>query len=436
MHFFHRLSPGKRTGTEPRSSRPGGRTLDGSSGKPLAALAGSLALLAAFLFLSGGPGRAEGSGTGAPGPSLNAALLFPSVHALNSRGLWAVFDDVRVVDVRTGFEFDVVHIQGSLNRPAPAPGDPGQDDRLKDLSGGTTLVFTGNDRHDTRPFRAALDAASRGISPVRVYADGVLAWADTFPDRAVLMGSCPAAPLAMLPEEAHREKLIGYWQFLNALKEPNTLFIDIRSVYDRSAIPLAFAVRAIPMEAFLEAVACRVWSEKTLVVLDRDDARLPWLHRFLLAGGYDDVLFLKGGTLALGGILPEVRPSARTPATDDQAPQPMAVDQDRLAGLLADPLLTGAQKRFLLLVISGLTHENYAVMPVEDTARALDCEETTLTSMADVLQTSGHVRYASSPGTLVFRVDPRLAWKGAMGGKAWERQTALFLETQQPWRMP
>jgi rhodanese-related sulfurtransferase len=401
-------------------------------GHPARSCRPSLAgLTLAFLVLSAVQGRADLPGPPGSASSLSAALLFPSVQTISLRELWNLFHEVRVVDVRTRFEFDVVHIRDSLHRPLSGDQTRDAGDGLADLARGTTLVFTGNDPHDTRPFTAALEALGQGI-PVRVNRQGVLAWTDAFPSRSVLMGSCPADPEAVLPNAVHRRRLIGPGEFPGATGLPNTLCIDIRSAYDRAPLPGRIPVRTIPMEAFLEAVGCRVWSEKTLILLDRDSSRLPWLHRFLQAAGYDDLLFLEGGTQALGAAMPEPGPGERKLPDDDKAEASVSVNQDRLAGLLSDAVLTEAQKRLMLLVLAGLVHENYAVMPIRGTAEAMACPATDLMAMADVLQTSGYVRYAASAEALVFRVDPGLAWKGP--GRDRENQARLFLDTAEPWR--
>ncbi|MFH1152819.1 MAG: rhodanese-like domain-containing protein [Pseudomonadota bacterium] len=362
-----------------------------------------------------------------PPAPLAAGLLYPSVQTLSLRELGAVFDDALVVDVRTRFEFDTVHINGSVNQPLAGDDGRDTDTDMQALSRGKSLVFTGNDALDTRPFKAALAATLGGLSPVRVLALGVLAWTDAFPDRATLMGSSPAVPGEILPDAVHRQHLLDPKDFMEAIPRPDALVIDIRNAHDRTQVPLNAPLHPIPMEAFLEAVGCRVWSEKTLFILDSDNTRLAWLHRFLQAGGYDDVLFLNGGARTLGKDFPE---------TGGKDQQSISVDQDRLHRLLSDAVLSGAQKQFMILALTRITRENSAVMPLRDSAEAMGCSVTDLVAMADVLQTSGLVRYASSGDILVFRVDPGLAWKGVMKGKAWDEQVRIFRETAEPWRAP
>jgi rhodanese-related sulfurtransferase len=374
-------------------------------------------ILAVIAMAVPGVARADFPEADIPGSILAVELLYPSVKMISLHELNAVFDQAMVVDVRTPFEFDLVHISGSLSRPFSDDDDRDTTGELELLPGKSALVFTGNDIHDARPFKAALAARARGIASVAVYREGVLAWADAFAHKIQIMGS----------DGEIQEHLVDFAAFLDAAQRPGTLIIDIRNAWNRTwtpAIPGSL-IQAIPMEAFLEAVQCRIWSEKSLLIFDSSGSRLPWLHRFLEAKGYDRVLFLDKGVQSL---------DFWTLASKNPDSTAISLDQERFHKFIMGPVLSDVHKRFMLLVVSVLHHENCAILKISDGVKTMGGTVTDLFDMAKVLAEDGHVRYMSATDFLVFRVDPRLAFKGAMKGKTWNEQVQNFLSPSEPGR--
>lgn len=369
---------------------------------------------------------------------LAAGLFFPSVRTLATRELKSRFQDVLFVDVRSRFEFDVVHITGSVSVPWT-----GNDDEFARLAGASqdkTLVLVGGDSGDTRPFRIALSPLFQGAARPRVYEAGVLAWIDACPEKTVFMGSLPADPGRVLPDQVHGKRLLDAEAFIRAAAGPGVLVIDVRNSF-QPARALHFGstvVQRISMEAFLEAAGCRIWSEKKLLVIDDDGSRLLWLHWFLQAGGYIDLGFLKGGAASLSSFREETaggQDLLREPMEAEAGLSGITVDQPRLRRLLLDPVLTADQKQFLLLILTRLAFENCSILRIDETAGAMQVQPIAMRTMADVLKTSGLVLYSASGNSLVFRVDPELAWKGTMAGSQWKENLRIFTETADPWRM-
>jgi len=220
---------------------------------------------------------------------------------------------------------------------------------------------------------------------------------------------------------------VDFREFLDAAQRPGTLIIDIRNAWNRTRTPVIPGppIQAIPMEAFLEAVQSRIWSEKSLLIFDSSGSRLPWLYRFLEAKGYDSVLFLDKGIQSL---------DFRTIASKTRDSTAISLDQERFHKFIMDPVLSDVHKRFMLLVVSVLHHENCAILKVSDGVKTMGRTVTDLFDMAEVLAAGGHVRYTSATDFLVFRVDPRLAFTGAMKGKAWNDRVQHFLWPSEPGR--
>lgn len=251
---------------------------------------GVLIILKISLFVGFAPAQAKDIRSAADG--------FPHVETISVQALSQIYDTAVIVDVRTAIEFEVVKINAAVNVPYADGNIVPAVRRLTSESGGVPVVLVDNDRYSPRSFLAAGALVSAGIEHVRVLTEGVAGWLNAFPERSTLMGVTPMQNSQINLDILYARHQLDTAAFAEAAVSQRALVIDIRHPDNRSVIPEFEAVKNIPMDAFLEGVGYRVWSERRLLFFDMDSARTRWLHLFLQANGYMDYAFLQNGVTA------------------------------------------------------------------------------------------------------------------------------------------
>ncbi|MEF2144048.1 MAG: rhodanese-like domain-containing protein [Desulfovibrionaceae bacterium] len=344
--------------------------------------------------------------------------FYPSVTPISVEELLEVYGQAILVDVRTKFEFDVARINKAVNLPLGGVDLPSALARLRGKAASAPLVFYCNDPACSRAFRAAQEAVSEGWKNVYVFDAGVFAFIGAAPEKATLMGNSPADLERVIPPQAHRDRLLSYADFEKEALSESALVIDIRDVSRREYEPRLDNVRKIAMESLLEAVTNRVWAEKRLLLFDADGEQVRWLHYFLQANGYFDYAFLDSGVNGLDRAR-EARPVGMDTAN-------VTLSQHQLQRLVLDSGLGDLERRLAGLIIGRLRFDNYAMLTQDEAQTLLDVTPEMLQAASDRLSDQGVILHTRVDDFLVFRINPRLAWKGEMEGQVWMGRVREF----------
>ncbi len=201
---------------------------------------------------------------------ISTSPFYPSVKTLSIKAFNTRLDDLFILDVRTRFEYDIIHIKGSFHLSRDKSDILISDSRIKTESLDKPVVFVGNDSSDTRPYKSALSERFQEIPTFFVLEEGVLTWAEAFPEKSVLMEVTPADPEHILPRASHAKNLLNLESFIEAASEPGALVIDARHLYagGNALIQLSVPLQRLSVEALLEAASCGIWSEKQLLIFD------------------------------------------------------------------------------------------------------------------------------------------------------------------------
>ncbi|MGE4292007.1 MAG: rhodanese-like domain-containing protein [Desulfovibrio sp.] len=344
--------------------------------------------------------------------------FYPAVQVVDTETLLEMYTTAVIVDVRSNFEFDVARINKAINAPLAYGGLLRILERLRPKDGLAPLVLYCNDPACSRAFRAAQEAVAEGWKNIYVYDAGVFAWIAAAPDKATLMGNSPASLERVIPPSLYRKHLLEYSEFERLAYDSSTLVIDIRDIYHRDLEPKLQSIRNIPMEALLEAVTNRIWTEKRLLIFDTDGSQSRWLQYFLQANGYSDYYFLNGGVEALDHARQTRRVEVDTAS--------VSFSQHQLQSLLTDDRLGDLERRLACYVAGRIRFDNYALLDNEETRTLLGVDEAMLFKASDRLGGLGWLLYTRVNDSLVYRINPRLAWKGEMAGKVWMTRVREF----------
>jgi len=245
----------------------------------------------------------------AAAPSMAADNPFPlraqyetvGVKPLSTEELFANLANSTVVDVRSAYEFQTLHIEGAQSVPLS---DADFDKQIQMLSEKShkTFVFYCNGTTCDKSYNAAVRALKAGVKPVRVFDAGILAWAQAHPTKTDLMGK-PMVSSSQLIEKANFEShLLTPRDFYEqVLADPNAIVLDIRDAAQRAGVSL-FQMRDVHVP--LDNTRLDDWvkkanaEHKAIYFIDETGHQVQWLQYFLQAAGTHQYWFMKGGAKA------------------------------------------------------------------------------------------------------------------------------------------
>ncbi len=246
-------------------------------------LSGALALLLLFpiaLFAQEFPGRA----------------VYPKLPVIETEALARDFDRYDIVDVRSKYEYDTLHIDGAVNIPLNKPGFTRKLRQL--MENGKPVVFYCNGHSCYKSYKATQKARRAGLDQVAAYDAGVFDWARAHPDRAVLLGQKPLDPQRLIGKEQLQRHLLPPEKFAQ-LAQGDVEILDVRDATQRGLIEI-FPFRQTnialdetdQLDRFLQRVKN---SGKTLLVYDAAGKQVRWLQYRLEEAGIKDYWFMEGG---------------------------------------------------------------------------------------------------------------------------------------------
>jgi rhodanese-related sulfurtransferase len=223
-------------------------------------------------------------------------ITYPSVMVLETEQLNAQFDDVIIVDVRSNYEYDTLHINNAVNIPLNDAGFTREVEALQ--AGSRPIVFYCNGHSCYKSYKACTQASNAGINNVYAYDSGVFDWARAYPDRATLLGKTPVSTSRLISKADLGKKLLTPGEF-SARISNKAVILDIRDAKQRGLVEL-FPYRqqnislddTKKLDRFLNGIKS---SGKTLLVYDEAGKQVRWFQYYLVEKGISDYYFMNGG---------------------------------------------------------------------------------------------------------------------------------------------
>lgn len=233
---------------------------------------------------------------------LRAQYELVGVHPIDTEQLTQQRNQYAIVDVRSAYEYQTLHIEGAESIPLSAAKFT---DDIKSLSAKEKkpLVFYCNGTTCDKSYKAASVALAAGLKPVWVYDAGIFAWAKANPTKTLLLGQ-PMTSASQLISKADFEAHLLSPADIDArlAKEPNAIVLDIRDAAQRAGISL-FQMKDIHVP--LDSPNLQDWLDKAkaenrpLYIIDATGHQVQWLQYVLQAHGLRNYWFVRGGARAL-----------------------------------------------------------------------------------------------------------------------------------------
>ena len=222
-------------------------------------------------------------------------------------------DSLLVIDVRSGYEYGILHLNGARNIPVDEADFVARLKQAMAEKPGKTVMFYCNGRLCIQSYEAARLASEAGITDTLVFDGGVRALAMRLPERMVFRGGQPFQTDKLLSSELLARHELPPEEFMKRASGMDALVIDIRHHLQHKGISL-FAGRDRFVHFDLDAIKPYMEQAKSssrpLYIVDDSGGQAVWLYYVLEEAGVPEYYTIKGGTQAyFAGLLRTVRRS-------------------------------------------------------------------------------------------------------------------------------
>ena len=212
----------------------------------------------------------------------------------------AIFDKVIVVDVRSQYEFETLRILGAKNISLNSPGFIRKMQELRDNNKGKKIIVYCNGKTCMKSYKAASKCKTRGVTNVIAFDAGIMDWAKTFPEKAVLLGKTPIDPKKLISKARFKKRLLPAKKFAAMVADKDVNVLDVRDRLQRMGMALFIGKEnqaSLDHDEKLNQYIKKAISEKkTLLIYDEAGKQVRWLMYRLEAQGLNKYYFMKGGT--------------------------------------------------------------------------------------------------------------------------------------------
>ncbi len=236
-------------------------------------------------------------------PAAHAAEAFPhraiylAVPWIETEDLYQRRDQFNIIDVRTSYEFETLHINGALNIPVEEYGFVDALKKVRQEDARPIAVYC-NGHTCKKSYEAAQKALEGGVEQVYAYDAGIFEWTVAHPNEATLLGKSPVDTARLIPKEKFEAHLLPPADFLAQMKTGG-IVLDVRDASQRADTLSVFPMyqRSVSLDnAQLKSFVDQAKKEnKTLYIFDAVGKQVEWLQYYLEDQGVAHYYFLKGG---------------------------------------------------------------------------------------------------------------------------------------------
>jgi rhodanese-related sulfurtransferase len=224
--------------------------------------------------------------------------LYPDVPVMSTDDLKKRFDSVVVVDARTRYEFDTIHVRGSENILVSKNDFASKVKALRERTP-KPLVFYCNGHTCMKSYKAARRAMQAGVKDVYAYDAGIFDWTRANPDKAVLLGQSPVRVSDLISKKDFKKRLLNPIDFQKRVTRSDVLVLDVRSRLQRAGaglFPFEEKFASLDDKQKLDRYLDKAKREgKTVMAYDAVGKQVRWFEYYLRNKGIKSYYFMKDG---------------------------------------------------------------------------------------------------------------------------------------------
>jgi rhodanese-related sulfurtransferase len=224
--------------------------------------------------------------------------LFPETTPISLEKLMASKGEVQIVDVRSAYEFDTLHIKDAVNIPLNSTSFIDDVRKLRQ-DNRKPIVFYCNGKTCKKSYKAARRAKKYKIDSVFVFDAGIFDWARAYPEESILLQEPLQNPDKLISTEYLKSHMLEHKAFIKkAGADKDAIILDIRDPVQRAGL-LIFSHREnfVPLDNNkLQKYVDMARNEgRTLMIYDAVGKQVRWLQYYLEQQGVSDYYFMNGG---------------------------------------------------------------------------------------------------------------------------------------------
>lgn len=225
---------------------------------------------------------------------------FPEIAVYSTDQLRRNYNEVKVVDVRAKFEYDVVHVTKAVNIPVSSQQFTKKLEVVRPKNDTTPIVFYCNGHSCSKSYEAARRAIDDGFKYVYAYDSGIFDWMRISQDKTTLLGKTPAPADKMVSEDYFQSRLVDFTSFKAKAQDKESIVIDIRDDMQK-ATNVTIPTVQLPLDQFIAKLNEGQFKDKQLLIFDAVGKQVRWLQYILEDRGYKDYFFLRDGIASAKG---------------------------------------------------------------------------------------------------------------------------------------
>jgi rhodanese-related sulfurtransferase len=212
------------------------------------------------------------------------------------------FNNVIIVDVRSGYEYSTLHIKNAFNIPLNSKNFIQEVKVLRKQQPQKKIITYCNGKTCMKSYKAASKCRTNGIENVYVFDAGIMDWAKANPNLSVLLDKSPINPDRLISKDKFSKHLLEPSAFFEQANNSNPLIIDVRDPLQRAGMALFIGREkraALDDTEKLKTLIAQAKKEnRPLFIYDEAGKQVRWLIYFLEDQGATDYYFMKGGAKA------------------------------------------------------------------------------------------------------------------------------------------
>lgn len=222
--------------------------------------------------------------------------MYSSVTTISHQELAKKIDDVLIIDVRSRYEYSVLHIHNAINVPLA---NLGFIPTLKVLRANDDrdIVFYCNGITCKKSYKANVEAQKHGVTKIFTFDLGVLNWAKLHPDQSVFFSHSPLDVSHLIQPEKFRQHLLLPKDFIIKIQS-DSLLIDIREPYQKEQLIFEKNSISAPLHKFHRTLELIKASKATVLIYDAVGKQVRWLQYLLEKHNIKNYYFMQGGVKA------------------------------------------------------------------------------------------------------------------------------------------
>lgn len=218
---------------------------------------------------------------------------YHGVPTISHQKLYRELASTVVIDVRSKYEFDTLHITNAINISISNAGFITRLMRIRQRDT-RPIVFYCNGITCAKSYKASDKALKFGINNVSTFDLGIFGWTKAHPDASVLLGESPVPLDRLINEKKRVAHLLSPAAFVDRINS-DAMVVDIREHFQRDVIILTKVTRVASSDKIIGLIRKAKKYDKTMLIYDAVGKQTRWLQYLLEKEGVEDYYFMEGG---------------------------------------------------------------------------------------------------------------------------------------------